>query len=101
MAETKKDKPEPRTAFLALVRGRVQGVGFRYEARSAARALGLKGWVMNLDDGGVETWAEGPESSVQRYLGWLHNGPPGARVETVDVSRREPSGKYDSFKIEY
>ena len=88
-------------AALVLVRGRVQGVGFRYEARSFAKALGLRGWVRNLDDGGVETWAEGPAEAVDRYLAWLHQGPPGARVELVDAAERPPSGAYSAFTIEF
>jgi acylphosphatase len=96
----KKEEAEPHTAILALVRGRVQGVGFRYEARSMARSLGLTGWVMNLDDGGVETWAEGPASAVKRYSNWLHQGPSGARVDSVDISEREPKRSWNSFVVE-
>ncbi len=91
---------EPKTAILALVRGRVQGVGFRYEARMTARSLGLCGWVSNLSDGGVETWAEGPASAVRRYMQWLKKGPPGARVDSVDSSERAPSGSYTTFTVE-
>lgn len=96
-----KAKPDGPKAALVLVRGRVQGVGFRYEARSFAKALGLRGWVKNLDDGGVETWAQGPAEAVDRYLAWLHQGPPGARVELVDAAEREPLASYSSFTIEY
>jgi acylphosphatase len=92
---------EAQIAILAIVRGRVQGVGFRYEARSMARALGLTGWVMNLDDGGVETWAEGPASAVKRYRDWLNQGPPGARVESVDLSEREPRRAWTTFMVEF
>ncbi|MFH2115028.1 MAG: acylphosphatase [Spirochaetota bacterium] len=95
------DAGEKHVAILAIVRGRVQGVGFRYEARSVARALGLTGWVMNLDDGGVETWAEGPASAVKRYRDWLDQGPPGARVESVDLSEREPRGAWTTFLVEF
>ncbi len=95
------DAGEVQTAILAIVRGRVQGVGFRYEARSMARALGLTGWVMNLDDGGVETWAEGPASAVKRYRDWLNQGPPGARVESVDLSEREPRRAWTTFLVEF
>lgn len=92
---------EAKLAILAIIRGRVQGVGFRYEARSIARALGLTGWVMNLDDGGVETWAEGPASAVERYRNWLNQGPPGARVESVDLSEREPRHAWATFLVEF
>lgn len=92
---------EPETkAILALIRGRVQGVGYRYEARSIARSLNLKGWISNLSDGGVETYAEGPAPSLARFRSWLDHGPPGARVDSVDVSERKPKGCYHSFTVE-
>lgn len=87
-------------AILALIRGRVQGVGFRYEARTVARSLGLKGWITNLPDGGVETYAEGSDVDISRYQSWLHSGPPGAHVESVDISERQPRGELASFTIE-
>lgn len=90
----------PYKAVLALIRGRVQGVGFRYEARSAARSLGVTGWITNLPDGGVETYAEGPIAAVDRYVTWLHHGPSGASVESVDLSERKPKGAYASFTVE-
>lgn len=93
-------RPEGRKAFLALVRGRVQGVGFRYEARSLARSLGLTGWISNLADGGVETYAEGPSASVDKYRRWLDEGPPGAQVSSVDVTERKPTGAYRTFTVE-
>lgn len=93
-------KESHRKAVLALVRGRVQGVGFRYEARSVARSLGILGWITNLPDGGVETYAEGPDEAVDRYVQWLNHGPPGARVESLDISERNPKGQYPSFTVE-
>ncbi len=96
--------PEPkephRKAILALIRGRVQGVGFRYEARSVARSLGLLGWITNLPDGGVETYAEGPDVAVDRYVQWLNQGPPGAHVDSLDITERIPKNKYPSFTVE-
>lgn len=91
---------EDREAILALVRGRVQGVGFRYEARSKAKSLGLVGWVTNLSDGGLETYAEGPASAVATYVAWLRRGPPGASVDSIDVSERQPKGAYSMFTVE-
>jgi len=83
-----------------LVRGRVQGVGFRYEARAIARSLRITGWITNLPDGGVETYAEGPESAINRFISWLNHGPPGARIDSLDISERKPSKKYQSFTVE-
>ena len=67
-----------------LVRGRVQGVGFRWHVRETARSLGLSGWVRNRPDGAVEIAAEGSEQSLQRLQGELQKGPPGAVVSSVE-----------------
>jgi acylphosphatase len=74
------------------VRGLVQGVGFRHYTKLEARELGLGGWVRNLDDGRVEVWFEGPATDVERLEAWLHRGPPGARVEGLDVRSATPEG---------
>lgn len=87
-------------AVLTLIRGRVQGVGFRYEARSVARSLGIFGWISNLPDGGVESYSEGPDVAVDRYVQWLKHGPPEAHVDSIDITERSPKGKYTSFNIE-
>lgn len=68
----------------ALVRGRVQGVGFRWFVREQARELGVKGWVRNRADGSVEVEAEGDAASLQRLLEALSKGPRGAHVTSVD-----------------
>jgi acylphosphatase len=81
-----------RIAKQALVRGVVQGVGFRWHTKSRARELGVAGWVRNLPDGSVEVWAEGAATAVADLLRWLERGPPAARVETVEVSDETPSG---------
>jgi acylphosphatase len=65
------------------VRGRVQGVGFRWFAREAARRLGLSGWVRNRDDGCVEIAAQGPDERLRSFLGEIERGPSGARVDAV------------------
>ena len=67
-----------------VVRGRVQGVGFRWFAREAATSLGLAGWVRNRPDGSVETAAEGDATALAQYRAELAKGPQGARVESVD-----------------
>lgn len=67
-----------------LVRGRVQGVGFRWFVREAARELGLAGWVRNRPDGAVEVAAEGSAATIERLREQLRNGPPGAVVTSVD-----------------
>lgn len=68
-----------------VIRGRVQGVGFRYHmAREAAR-LNLRGWVRNRFDGTVEAVVAGSAEAVAAMLVWTRQGPPLARVEQVAV----------------
>ena len=67
-----------------LVRGRVQGVGFRWFVREAGRHLGLAGWVRNRPDGSVEVAAEGDPPVVARLGDMLRDGPSGAAVIAVD-----------------
>lgn len=66
------------------VAGDVQGVGYRQGCRSTARTFELVGWVRNLEDGGVELFAQGNDQGVDRLLDWLWAGPSGARVTGVE-----------------
>ena len=67
-----------------FVSGTVQGVGFRYFVEGKASALGLSGWVRNLDDGRVEVYAVGPEPVLNHLAGALHTGPRMAHVRGVE-----------------
>jgi acylphosphatase len=91
----------PITAMSVRIRGRVQGVGFRYSAIHEARRLGLSGWVRNTQDGDVEVWAEGPPEKQELFLKWLRRGPPGARVDSLSSNTCPPTGKYPTFSAEY
>jgi len=75
----------------ALVRGRVQGVGFRAATHDEARRLGLDGWVLNRLDGTVEVLAGGEDAAVDQLVGWLKHGPRGARVTGLDVAPPTPT----------
>ena len=68
------------------VRGRVQGVFFRAEARARAQSLGLSGWIRNEPDGSVAAVFAGDAERVQSMVDWCHRGPAGARVDEVDVT---------------
>lgn len=70
----------------AIVRGRVQGVGFRWSARAQADRLGVTGFARNLPDGTVEVEAEGSEAAVEQMLHWLHHGPRLAEVHALEVT---------------
>jgi acylphosphatase len=87
------------TARRWFVRGRVQGVGYRYFAQHAAVGLGLTGFVRNLDDGRVEVYAAGPADRLDELAGMLHRGPRWAEVRGVE--EREDSVQSGSdFRIE-
>jgi acylphosphatase len=81
------------------VSGRVQGVFFRYETKSLADELGVKGWVRNLPDGRVEAVFEGEETLVRRMIDFCRKGPPGARVTGVEIEWEEYKGEFKGFAI--
>jgi acylphosphatase len=66
-----------------VVKGLVQGVGFRWACRREAERLGVTGWVRNVPDGSVEVAVHGDDAAVRAMLDWLRAGPPGARVEAL------------------
>lgn len=74
----------------ARVRGRVQGVGFRWWTRAQATRLGLAGTVRNLDDGSVEVHLHGPAAVVDEMVRLLRQGPPGAWVDAVEPVEPQP-----------
>jgi acylphosphatase len=73
-----------KTARRYIVRGRVQGVGYRYFARNAALAIGLRGYARNLDDGTVEVYASGAPEQLSELAGLLWKGPRFAEVRGVE-----------------
>ncbi|TXN31005.1 acylphosphatase [Lacisediminihabitans profunda] len=81
-----------RARVRAVVRGRVQGVGYRWSARIAAERLALGGFATNRPDGSVLVEAEGPPADVDALLDWLRRGPPGALVTAVDAESVPPDG---------
>lgn len=89
-----------RSRLRAVVRGRVQGVGFRDFVWRRARFLGVFGYVRNLPDGrSVEVVAEGEREMLAQLLEYLQEGPRGARVDGLDVEWSEPTDRYTSFDI--
>jgi len=75
-----------------VIRGRVQGVAFRWSTREEARRLGLDGFVRNLADGSVEAVFEGPAEAVARAEAFCATGPPAARVTDVAARDEAPEG---------
>lgn len=83
----------------AVVRGRVQGVGFRYFVLRAAAEADLDGWVANGADGSVRCRAEGSPAALEALLEALRTGPSGARVEAVDAAWSEATGDLGPFTV--
>jgi acylphosphatase len=79
------------------VRGRVQGVGYRFAALAEAERLSITGWVRNRADGSVEVLAQGPGEAIDALLAWTRRGPPAAKVQSVEVSEGE--GMFASFQV--
>ena len=84
-----------------IVRGRVQGVGFRWATVEQGRRLGLAGWARNLPDGAVEVVAAGDAAAVERMVAWCRQGPPSARVSSVDRSDGPQDFPPGEFSVRY
>ena len=83
-----------------MIRGDVQGVGYRFFAQRAAAKHQVVGYVRNEPDGSVEVLAEGPASNVEAFKHELATGPQWARVEQVEEISLDPSGTYTLFRVE-
>jgi acylphosphatase len=83
-----------------LIRGMVQGVGYRYFAQRSAARHQVRGYVRNLDDGRVEAYAQGTERSVEAFKHDLTAGPTYSNVQEVEEIVLEPDRTYSAFRIE-
>ena len=97
MASTQKSAAQARRF---LVRGRVQGVGFRWFVEREAHILGVAGWVRNNSDGSVEVLAMGTRDQLAGLGSRLREGPRAARVDDVEESEAHPVEGLHSFRIE-
>lgn len=88
-----------RVARRYTITGRVQGVGFRFFTEERAQREGLHGWVRNLPNGGVEIMAEGDAEALDRFERQVRHGPPGARIEQIEVDHIAPSGNATGFSV--
>ena len=85
--------PQETVRRRVVIKGRVQGVGFRWSCRRMAEAAGLAGWCRNLPDGRVEACFEGDLAAVETALAWCREGPSSAIVTSVDVTPETPQGE--------
>jgi acylphosphatase len=90
----------PVQARRFLVRGRVQGVGFRWFVEREAYLLQIAGWVRNNPDGSVEVLAQGTREQLAGLHSRLREGPRAARVDGVEVSEAQPIAGLNSFQIQ-
>jgi len=81
----------------ATVKGRVQGVGFRYFVSQQAQIMGAVGWVRNLADGQVEVMAEAARPALEELLIALREGPPGSQVSDIQIEWGDATGEFSSF----
>lgn len=86
-------------AVRVIVRGRVQGVAFRYATQAKANEFGVDGTVRNLPDGTVEVVARGEAGRLEPFLAWLDHGPSAARVTGKTVTELASAPDGDGFQI--
>ncbi len=84
-----------------FVKGRVQGVLFRYTTKEEANLRAVKGWARNLEDGRVEAVFEGAREKVDEMIEFCHYGPPAAKISSVTVTWGEYTGEFKGFSIRY
>lgn len=94
------DKTADLSARRFVVRGRVQGVGFRWFVEREAHMLGVSGWVRNNADGSVEVLAIGTREQLSGLRSRLQQGPRAARVDAVEEKDAKPVAGLNSFRIE-
>lgn len=98
MSPNRTSAAKAEAAVRAVVRGQVQGVGYRWATVQRARELGVQGWVRNGEDGTVLVHAEGTAQAVEALVAFLGDGPPGAQVLAVDLDRVKPEG-HEQFAV--
>ena len=98
----RKDAPHAaeRKAAIAVVEGRVQGVGFRYWTVQVARELGITGWVRNCPDYSVEIFAEGDGATLYDFFNVVQHSHPRAYISNFTITAAQYQG-LDSFDVRF
>jgi acylphosphatase len=91
---------EDKILYHIYVTGRVQGVGFRFSARSSARYYGITGFVKNMNDGSVYIEAVGSKTQLDEFVKWCRKGPGMGSVENVRIETSPPRN-YEGFSIRH
>lgn len=87
-------------AFEIIIKGRVQGVGYRYFVKTNADMLGIKGWVRNTREGKVEIHAEGDKNAIETLIDYCRQGPARAIVKDIVVNE-DRLMNFDNFEIRF
>jgi len=85
-------------SYSVRVKGKVQGVGFRFYTQKTAKELGVRGFVKNMHDGSVYIEAEADPDSMEIFINWVNNGPEWARVDSVSLQKK-PQESFVDFMI--
>jgi acylphosphatase len=85
-------------SYKIIVKGKVQGVGYRFNAQAAAHKYDLTGFARNLPDKSVLIHAEGKEENINRFIEWCYVGPRLAEVSEVNAEEQDVKG-YPTFEI--
>ncbi|GAB6281144.1 MAG: acylphosphatase [Thermovirga sp.] len=88
-----------RTCIRVIISGTVQGVGFRWRTREVALSLGIVGWIANRPDGSVEAVFQGSRSAVDEMIRWTRTGPPGAKVDGLEIHLHDIDAEIREFYI--
>ncbi|MBN1304602.1 MAG: acylphosphatase [Anaerolineales bacterium] len=99
MGEEKSISQAAPARLHVIVSGRVQGVGFRAYVTQSASYLGLRGWVRNVGYDQVETMAEGPRATLEKFLEIVRTGPRMSHVEDTKVEWWDASGEFTHFIV--
>ncbi len=90
-----------KKTYKLIVKGRVQGVGFRYYVSEIAPKYDAKGYVRNLPDGTVEIYVTLEQKNFPNFLQMIQKGPIFSRVDDVEITPIEPPMEFDDFKIRF
>ena len=93
--------PDPYSAYQLTVRGRVQGVGFRFFTRSIAEKLAVSGWVRNTPTGNVKIFVQGKQTIINEFIKHIKKGPPSALVKEVEIIPKQPDPNFANFKVKF